>query len=80
MTFEQSEDILDSASAMIYRWPNCTKLHIAKKFPGCFSGRPDAVWSRRLTDRECNQLLDDPLCMFAGPNAVLSGKPPCTEL
>jgi hypothetical protein len=63
-----ADDIRDNEHAMIYRWQSCTRLHIAKRFPGCFSGAPDAAWSRRLTDDECDQLLADPWRMFLGPN------------
>jgi len=64
-----TDDIRDNASVMIYRWQHCTKARLAKKMPGCFSGKADMVWTRRLTDDECDQLMTNPYCMFDGTNA-----------
>ena len=64
-----ADDIQDSPRAMIYRWQNCTKLHIARKAPGCFVGHPDMVWSRRLSDAETAAMLENPWRVFERPEA-----------
>lgn len=62
-----AQDVRDNAQVMIFRWPDCTKLHIAKKFPGCFSGMPDMVWTRRLSDQETEAMLANPWRLFDKP-------------
>lgn len=58
------DDIRDNELAMIYRWPSCTKLHLAKKFAGCFGGHPDMIWQRRLSDEETQAMLENPWRLF----------------
>lgn len=60
----QPDDIRNNDRVMVCRWPNRTKVHIAKKFPGCFAGHSDMEWGRRLSDFETESIMHNPWQMF----------------